>query len=56
MPLSHDRIRTTVETCLARHPHGREQPGALFEALGRTGDDSTSRSTSPGEPRSSVLT
>lgn len=27
MPLSHDHIRTTVETYLARHPHEREQIG-----------------------------
>ncbi|WP_432250266.1 hypothetical protein ACRAR1_26235 [Streptomyces sanyensis] len=56
MPLSHDRIRTTVETWLARRPHEREQLGALLDALGRTGGDITSRSTSAGEPRSSVPT
>ncbi|MEU9776600.1 NUDIX domain-containing protein [Streptomyces sp. NPDC047968] len=48
MPLSHDHIRTTVETYLARHPHEREQLGALLEALGRTGDDIASRSTFTG--------
>ncbi|WP_435058140.1 NUDIX domain-containing protein [Streptomyces sp. bgisy060] len=48
MPLSHDHIRTTVETYLARHPHEREQLGALLDALGRTGDDIASRSTFTG--------
>ncbi|MEU8523610.1 NUDIX domain-containing protein [Streptomyces sp. NPDC048577] len=48
MPLSHDHIRTTVETYLARHPHEREQLGALLEALDRTGDDISSRSTFTG--------
>ncbi|SBT90995.1 ADP-ribose pyrophosphatase YjhB, NUDIX family [Streptomyces sp. DI166] len=33
MPLSHDHIRTTVETYLARHPHERPQLGGLLEAL-----------------------
>lgn len=35
MPLSHDHIRTTVETYLARHPHERPQLGGLLEALKR---------------------
>ncbi|MFD7065201.1 NUDIX domain-containing protein [Streptomyces sp. NPDC059906] len=35
MPLSHDHIRTTVETYLARHPHEREQLGVLLDALER---------------------
>ncbi|MFJ3931607.1 NUDIX domain-containing protein [Streptomyces sp. NPDC090029] len=48
MPLSHDHIRTTVETYLARHPHEREQLGALLDALDRTGDDIASRSTFTG--------
>ncbi|MFJ6695369.1 NUDIX domain-containing protein [Streptomyces sp. NPDC091272] len=47
MPLSHDHIRTTVETYLARHPHEREQLGALLDALdGPT--DIASRSTFTG--------
>ncbi|GHB54911.1 hypothetical protein GCM10010377_52640 [Streptomyces viridiviolaceus] len=33
MPLSHDHIRTTVETYVARHPHEREQLGGLMDAL-----------------------
>ncbi|WP_326801215.1 NUDIX domain-containing protein [Streptomyces sp. NBC_01788] len=48
MPLSHDHIRTTVDTYLARHPHEREQLGGLLEALDRTGDDIASRSTFTG--------
>ncbi|MFJ4731960.1 NUDIX domain-containing protein [Streptomyces sp. NPDC088770] len=48
MPLSHDHIRTTVATYLARHPHEREQLGGLLEALDRTGDDIASRSTFTG--------
>ncbi|GAA2301994.1 hypothetical protein GCM10010149_59130 [Nonomuraea roseoviolacea subsp. roseoviolacea] len=48
MPLSHDHIRTTIETYLARHPHEREQLGALLDALDRTGDDIASRSTFTG--------
>jgi hypothetical protein len=35
MPLSHDHIRTTVETYLARHPHERAQLGGLLAALDR---------------------
>ncbi|MGW0780426.1 NUDIX domain-containing protein [Streptomyces sp. NPDC002913] len=47
MPLSHEHIRTTVETYLARHPHEREQLGALLHALdGPT--DISSRSTFTG--------
>ncbi|MEU0723693.1 NUDIX domain-containing protein [Streptomyces sp. NPDC006140] len=38
MPLSHDHIRTTVETYLARHPPEREQLGALLDALERPTD------------------
>ncbi|WP_406357384.1 NUDIX domain-containing protein [Streptomyces sp. NBC_01635] len=38
MPLSHDRIRTTVETYLARHPHERTQLGGLLDALDRPTD------------------
>ena len=38
MPLSHDHIRTTVETYLARHPHEREQLGGLLAALDRPTD------------------
>ncbi|MEV0577198.1 NUDIX domain-containing protein [Streptomyces sp. NPDC050392] len=48
MPLSHDHIRTTVETYLARHPHEREQLGGLLDALDRTGADISSRSTFTG--------
>lgn len=48
MPLSHDHIRTTVETYLARKPHEREQLGGLLEALDRTGDDIARRSTFTG--------
>ncbi|WP_432012692.1 NUDIX domain-containing protein [Streptomyces cucumeris] len=48
MPLSHDHIRTTVDAYLARHPHEREQLGALLDALDRTGDEITSRSTFTG--------
>ncbi|MFD5481347.1 NUDIX hydrolase [Streptomyces hawaiiensis] len=33
MSLSHDHIRTTVETYLARHPHERVQLGGLLDAL-----------------------
>ncbi|MFB7555020.1 NUDIX hydrolase [Streptomyces brevispora] len=47
MPLSHDHIRTTVDTYLARHPYERDQLGALLGAL----DDPTdiaSRSTFTG--------
>ncbi|MEU1116360.1 MULTISPECIES: NUDIX domain-containing protein [unclassified Streptomyces] len=47
MPLSHDHIRTTVETYLARHPHEREQLGALLDALERP-TDIASRSTFTG--------
>jgi 8-oxo-dGTP pyrophosphatase MutT (NUDIX family) len=47
MPLSHDHIRTTIETYLARHPHEHEQLGALLDALdGPT--DIASRSTFTG--------
>ncbi|WP_405388086.1 NUDIX domain-containing protein [Streptomyces sp. NBC_01102] len=48
MPLSHDHIRTTVETYLARHPYEREKLGPLLEALNRTGDAIASRSTFTG--------
>ncbi|MFD5269505.1 NUDIX domain-containing protein [Streptomyces sp. NPDC058335] len=48
MPLSHDRIRTTVDAYLARHPHEREQLGALLDVLDRTRDDIASRSTFTG--------
>jgi 8-oxo-dGTP pyrophosphatase MutT (NUDIX family)/ASC-1-like (ASCH) protein len=48
MPLSHDHIRTTVEMYLARHPHERAQLGALLDALDRTGDEITRRSTFTG--------
>lgn len=47
MPLSHDHIRTTVETYLARHPHEHEQLGALLHALERP-TDIASRSTFTG--------
>ncbi|MFF0165366.1 NUDIX domain-containing protein [Streptomyces prasinus] len=47
MPLSHDHIRTTVETYLARHPHEREQLGALLDALERP-TDIASRTTFTG--------
>ncbi|MFF9455919.1 NUDIX domain-containing protein [Streptomyces flaveolus] len=47
MPLSHDHIRTTVETYLARHPHERPQLGGLFAALDRP-TDIDSRSTFSG--------
>lgn len=47
MPLSHDHIRTTVDTYLARHPDERDQLGALLGALdGPT--DIASRSTFTG--------
>ena len=54
MPLSHDHIRTTVETYLARHPHEREQLGAFLDALERP-TDIASRSTFTGS-RSAQLT
>ncbi|MFF4019763.1 NUDIX domain-containing protein [Streptomyces sp. NPDC001843] len=38
MPLSHDHIRTTVESYLARHPHERSQLGGLLDALDRPTD------------------
>ncbi|MEU4486616.1 NUDIX domain-containing protein [Streptomyces purpurascens] len=47
MPLSHNHIRTTVETYLARHPHERVQLGGLLEALDRPADI-TNRSTFTG--------
>ncbi|MEU5510415.1 NUDIX domain-containing protein [Streptomyces fungicidicus] len=47
MPLSHDHIRTTVATYLARHPHEREQLGGLLAALDRP-TDIASRSTFTG--------
>ncbi|WP_019527460.1 NUDIX domain-containing protein [Streptomyces sp. SID8376] len=47
MPLSHEHIRTTVETYLARHPHEHEQLGALLHALERP-TDIASRSTFTG--------
>ncbi|MDX2680057.1 NUDIX domain-containing protein [Streptomyces sp. NY05-11A] len=47
MPLSHDHIRTTVETYLARHPHERPQLGGLLEALKRL-TNIASRSTFSG--------
>ncbi|WP_338673872.1 NUDIX domain-containing protein [Streptomyces sp. SCSIO 30461] len=48
MPLSHHHIRTTIDAYLARHPHEREQLGALLDALDRTGDEIASRSTFTG--------
>jgi 8-oxo-dGTP pyrophosphatase MutT (NUDIX family) len=47
MPLSHNHIRTTVETYLARHPHDRPQLGGLLEALDRP-TNIASRSTFSG--------
>ncbi|MEU4007181.1 NUDIX domain-containing protein [Streptomyces pseudogriseolus] len=47
MPLSHDHIRTTVATYLARHPHERDQLGELLAALDRP-TDIASRSTFTG--------
>ncbi|MFC8852471.1 NUDIX domain-containing protein [Streptomyces sp. NPDC057144] len=47
MPLSHEHIRTTIETYLARHPHEREQLSALLDALERP-TDIASRSTFTG--------
>ncbi|GAX56700.1 NUDIX domain-containing protein [Streptomyces olivochromogenes] len=47
MPLSHDHIRTTVETYLARHPHERVQLGGLLDALDRP-TDIAGRSTFTG--------
>ncbi|RZU18317.1 NUDIX domain-containing protein [Streptomyces sp. BK239] len=47
MPLSHDHIRTIVETYLARHPHERMQLGGLLDALDRP-TDIASRSTFTG--------
>ncbi|MCZ0975884.1 NUDIX domain-containing protein [Streptomyces albulus] len=47
MPLSHDHIRTTVETYLARHPHERTQLGGLLDALDRAANIA-SRSTFSG--------
>ncbi|MET7457225.1 NUDIX domain-containing protein [Streptomyces sp. NPDC005574] len=47
MPLSHDHIRTTVETYLARHPHERPQLDGLLKALDRP-TDIASRSTFSG--------
>lgn len=48
MPLTRHHIRTTVDSYLARHPHEREQLGALLETLDRTGRDIASRSTFTG--------
>ncbi|MFF5570363.1 NUDIX domain-containing protein [Streptomyces luteogriseus] len=48
MPLSHDHIRTIVETYLARHPHEREQLGGLLAALKRPTDMAGRRSTFTG--------
>ncbi len=48
MPLSHDHIRTTVETFLARHPHERTQLGGLLDALDRP-------PTSPAAPPSPTV-
>lgn len=47
MPLSHDHIRTSVDTYLARHPHGRNQLGGILDALDRP-TDIASRSTFTG--------
>ncbi|AOR35806.1 hypothetical protein BFF78_36295 [Streptomyces fodineus] len=47
MPLSHDHIRTTVETYLARHPDERRQLGGLLDALDRAANIA-SRSTFSG--------
>ncbi|MEV6046846.1 NUDIX domain-containing protein [Streptomyces xanthochromogenes] len=55
MPLSHDHIRTTVESYLARHPHERPHLHGLLEALDRTGDDIASRSTFSGHVTCSVI-
>ncbi|WP_199825150.1 hypothetical protein [Streptomyces maremycinicus] len=38
MPLSHDHVRTTVETYLALHPCEREQLGAFLDTLERPTD------------------
>ncbi|MFE2374626.1 NUDIX domain-containing protein [Streptomyces sp. NPDC059398] len=48
MPLSHDHIRTAVDTYLARKPHEREQLAGLLDALDRTGDDIASRAAFTG--------
>ncbi|MDL2075820.1 NUDIX domain-containing protein [Streptomyces sp. GXMU-J15] len=48
MPLSHDHIRTTVDSYLARNPHEREQLGAFLNGLDQTGDEIASRSTFTG--------
>ncbi|MET8102418.1 NUDIX domain-containing protein [Streptomyces sp. NPDC005236] len=47
MPLSHDQIRTTVESYLARFPHERKHLGAVLDALDRPADIA-SRSTFSG--------
>lgn len=47
MPLSHNHIRATVETYLARHPHERPQLGGLLQTLAPS-TDITSRSTFTG--------
>ncbi|MGQ4453212.1 NUDIX domain-containing protein [[Kitasatospora] papulosa] len=55
MPLSHHHIRTTVDAYLARHPHEREQLGALLDALDRTGADIASRSAFTGHVTCSAI-
>ncbi|WP_455355433.1 NUDIX domain-containing protein [Streptomyces sp. SYSU K217416] len=55
MPLSHHHIRTTVDAYLARHPHEREQLGVLLDALDRTGENITSRSTFTGHVTCSAI-
>ncbi|MGW7261081.1 hypothetical protein [Streptomyces sp. NPDC054834] len=55
MPLSHDHIRTTVETYLARHPQEREQLGGLLDALDRP-TDIGSRSTFTGHVTCGAIT
>lgn len=47
MPLSHEHIRTTVDTYLARHPHEREQLSPFLGALNGS-TDIVSRSTFTG--------
>ncbi|MGW4550204.1 NUDIX domain-containing protein [Streptomyces violaceorubidus] len=55
MPFSHHHIRTTVDTYLARHPHGREQLSVLLDALDRPGEDVASRSTFTGHVTCSAI-
>ncbi|MEU5958229.1 NUDIX domain-containing protein [Streptomyces sp. NPDC047525] len=54
MPLSHTKIRKTVETYLARHPDERESLAPLLEGLGRA-ESTFGRSTLPGHVTCSAV-